>query len=34
MIGCFAAIGALAFILAGMFAIYLIAQAIFNHTGI
>lgn len=34
MIGCFAAIGALAFILAGMYAIYLIAQAIFNHTGI
>jgi hypothetical protein len=34
MIGCFAAIGALAFILAGMFSVYLIAQAIISHTGI
>jgi hypothetical protein len=34
MIGCFAAVGALAFTLAAIFAIYMIAQAIFKHTGI
>ena len=34
MIGCFAAIGALAFTLAAIFAIYMIASAIFTATGL
>jgi hypothetical protein len=34
MIGCFAAVGAFAFTLAAIFAIYMIASAIFTATGL